>query len=101
MSLTIDVPGVRGLEEAGVVVGSLPKIGAEVGSVNEDAVEVVGVRVLEKAIDRLNPGLNLGLVLSDFFLALEISNKTQNIGTFSRRIHVANEQILDPVEKCK
>ncbi len=100
MNLTIDVPGVRGLEEAGVVVGSLPKVGAEVGSVNEDAAEVVGVRVLEKAIDRLNPCLNLGLVLSDFFLALEISNKTQNIGTFSRRIQVANEQILDPVEKC-
>ena len=79
MSLTIDVPGVRGLEEAGVVVGSLPKIGAEVGSVNEDAAEVVGVRVLEEAIGRLNPGLNLGLVLSNFCLSTRYLEKTQNI----------------------
>ena len=50
MNLTIDVPGVRGLGEAGVGVGSLAKDGAEVGSVNKDAAEVVGVRVLEEAI---------------------------------------------------
>ena len=91
MNLTIDVPGVRGLGEAGVGVGSLAKDGAEVGSVNKDAAEVVGVRVLEEAIDRLNPGLNVGLVLSDFFLTLDISNKTQNIGTFSRRIQVSSK----------
>ena len=43
MNLTIDMPGVRGLGEAGEGVGSLAKDGAEVGSIDEDAAEVVSL----------------------------------------------------------
>ena len=95
MNLTIDVPGVRGLGEAGEGVGSIDEDAAEVVSLTEDgslaedragvrnmAKDVpgvrglgkagAGVRVLEEAIDRLNPGLNLGLVLSNVALSQEL-----------------------------
>ena len=95
MNLTIDVPGVRGLGEAGEGVGSIDEDAAEVVSLTEDgslaedragvrnmAKDVpgvrglgkagAGVRVLEEAIDRLNPGLNLGLVLSNVTLSQEL-----------------------------
>ena len=49
------------------------------GSLAEDVLGIrslgeasAGVRVLEESVDRLNPGLNLGLLLSDIALSQEL-----------------------------
>ena len=67
-NLIKDMPGVSGLGEAGI--GSLAKDVSENSSLGEASAKV---RVLGESVDRLNPSLNLGLLLSDSQELLEVS----------------------------
>ena len=59
----------RGLWKAGAGVRRLTEDVSWIRSLGEASTRV---RVLEEAIDRLNPGLNLGLVLSNVTLSQEL-----------------------------
>ena len=59
----------RGLGEAVAGIGSLAEDDLGIRSLGEAS---AGVRVLEESVDRLNPGLNLGLLLSDIALSQEL-----------------------------
>ena len=68
-NLTKDIPGVRSLGEAVAGIGSLAEDVLGIRSLGEAS---AGVRVLEESVDRLNPGLNLGLLLSNIALSQEL-----------------------------
>ena len=69
-SLTKDSLGVKSLTEEGARVRNLTKDMPGIRSLGEAS---AGVRVLEESDDRLNPSLNLGLLLSDSQEFLEVS----------------------------
>ena len=107
MNLTIDMPGVRGLGEAGEGVGSLAKDGAEVGSIDEDAAEVVslaedGAEVGSHAEDRAGvrnmakdvPGVRgLGRAGAEVRRLAEDVSGIRSLGEASTRVRVLEEAI--------